>query len=159
MAWCRQATSHYLSQCWPRSMSPYGVTRPQWVKCWPCFAPFQAFIASDITFAMKPYFRGPFCTQDVREGFVVAFLKHITQTCNVSDHFDCGCPCGHLESPLDNNGLVNLWASETLDGWDSERMGTIKSLIKDPPNLKTEMFLISSCSCLYLIHWTQVLSP
>ena len=32
MAWCRQATSHYLSQCWPRSLSPYGVTRPQWVK-------------------------------------------------------------------------------------------------------------------------------
>ena len=31
MAWCRQATSHYLSQCWPRSISPYGVTRPQWV--------------------------------------------------------------------------------------------------------------------------------
>ena len=34
MAWCRQATSHYLSQCWPRSLSPYGVTRPQWVKLW-----------------------------------------------------------------------------------------------------------------------------
>ena len=32
MVWCRQATSHYLSQCWPRSMSPYNVTRPQWVK-------------------------------------------------------------------------------------------------------------------------------
>ena len=32
MAWCRQATSHYLSQYWPRSLSPYGVTRPQWVK-------------------------------------------------------------------------------------------------------------------------------
>ena len=32
MAWCRQATSHYLSQCCPRSLSPYGVTRPQWVK-------------------------------------------------------------------------------------------------------------------------------
>ena len=32
MAWCRQASSHYLSQCWPRSMSPCGVTRPQWVK-------------------------------------------------------------------------------------------------------------------------------
>ena len=29
MAWCRQATSHYLSQCWPRSLSPYGVTRPE----------------------------------------------------------------------------------------------------------------------------------
>ena len=33
MAWCRQATSHYLSQCWPRSLSPSDVTRPQWVKC------------------------------------------------------------------------------------------------------------------------------
>ena len=32
MAWCRQATSHYLSQCWPSSMSPYGVTRAQWVN-------------------------------------------------------------------------------------------------------------------------------
>ena len=32
MAWCRQATSHYLSQCWSRSMSPNGITRPQWVK-------------------------------------------------------------------------------------------------------------------------------
>ena len=34
MAWCHQATSHYLNQCWPRSMSPYGVTRPQWVNPW-----------------------------------------------------------------------------------------------------------------------------
>ena len=32
MAWCRQATSHYLNQCWPKSLPPYGVTRPQWVK-------------------------------------------------------------------------------------------------------------------------------
>ena len=32
MVWCHQATSHYLSQCWPRSLSPYGVIRPQWVK-------------------------------------------------------------------------------------------------------------------------------
>ena len=34
MAWCRQATSHYLSQCWPRSLSPYGVTSPQRVNTW-----------------------------------------------------------------------------------------------------------------------------
>ena len=26
MAWCRPATSYYLSQCWHRSLSPYGVT-------------------------------------------------------------------------------------------------------------------------------------
>ncbi|BFY98177.1 hypothetical protein BsWGS_01215 [Bradybaena similaris] len=42
----------------------------------------QAFIASDITFAMKPYFRGPFCSQDVREGLVVAFVKHVCTVCN-----------------------------------------------------------------------------
>ena len=32
MAWCRQATSHYLSQCWLSSLPPYGVISPQWVK-------------------------------------------------------------------------------------------------------------------------------
>ena len=32
MAWCRQAASHYLSQCWPRPLTPYGVIRPQWVN-------------------------------------------------------------------------------------------------------------------------------
>ena len=31
-AWCRQATCHYLSQCWPWSISPYGITRPLWVS-------------------------------------------------------------------------------------------------------------------------------
>ena len=32
MAWCRQATSHYLSSCWTKSLSSYGVTRSQRVK-------------------------------------------------------------------------------------------------------------------------------
>ena len=36
MAWCRQATSHYLSQCWSRFMSLYGVPGPQWVKFYRC---------------------------------------------------------------------------------------------------------------------------
>ena len=31
MTWSHQATSHYLNQCWPRSMLPYGITRSQWV--------------------------------------------------------------------------------------------------------------------------------
>ena len=28
----RQAMSHFMSRCWPRSMSSYGVTRPQWIN-------------------------------------------------------------------------------------------------------------------------------
>ncbi|XP_070539803.1 vacuolar protein sorting-associated protein 51 homolog isoform X2 [Ptychodera flava] len=39
----------------------------------------QAFIANDITFAHAAYFRGAFCTRDVREGLVVGFLRHINQ--------------------------------------------------------------------------------
>ena len=31
MAWPRQSTGHYLSQCWPRSMSPNGITRPRYM--------------------------------------------------------------------------------------------------------------------------------
>ena len=30
MPWCHQITSHYVSQCWHKSLSPYGVTWPQW---------------------------------------------------------------------------------------------------------------------------------
>ena len=32
MAWCHQAASHYLSQCWSGSLLPNGITRPQWVN-------------------------------------------------------------------------------------------------------------------------------
>ena len=32
MAWCCQALSHYLSQCWPTYVSPDGVSWPQWVN-------------------------------------------------------------------------------------------------------------------------------
>ena len=31
MAWCRQASSHYLNHRWARSPTPYGVTKPQCV--------------------------------------------------------------------------------------------------------------------------------
>ena len=31
MALSRVAPSHHQNQCWPRSMSPYDVTMPQWV--------------------------------------------------------------------------------------------------------------------------------
>ena len=35
---------------------------------------------------------------------------------------------------------------------------TVESLIKDAKHPKTEMFLVSSCSCLCPIQWSQVLS-
>ena len=37
MAWCCQATSHYLSQCCPSSMMPYGVTGPNELSTSPIY--------------------------------------------------------------------------------------------------------------------------
>ena len=45
MAWCCQATSHYLSQCWPRSLSTYGITKPQWVKLSIWYTTFELYPA------------------------------------------------------------------------------------------------------------------
>ena len=47
MTWYRQVKGHYLSQCWPRSVSPYGVTRPQWVN-----SPGPADISADVSMAV-----------------------------------------------------------------------------------------------------------
>ena len=46
---CCQATSHYLNQCWSRSMVPYGATRPhhnEFKGCWCkiCWNQFQHYI-------------------------------------------------------------------------------------------------------------------
>ena len=35
MTWCRQATSHYLDHCWPRSMLLHDIISPQWVNSSP----------------------------------------------------------------------------------------------------------------------------
>ncbi|XP_066466524.1 vacuolar protein sorting-associated protein 51 homolog [Tiliqua scincoides] len=42
------------------------------------------FTAKDITFSNKPYFKGEFCSQGVREGLIVSFIKSI---CQVAQQF------------------------------------------------------------------------
>ena len=32
MTWCSQATTHYLSQSWPKSILPHGIIKPQCIK-------------------------------------------------------------------------------------------------------------------------------
>ena len=34
LAWYRQVTSHYLTRCWPNTVSWYGVTRALWIDAW-----------------------------------------------------------------------------------------------------------------------------
>ena len=40
MAWCHQTQDHYLSQCLPRTTSPYDMTRPQKFKASPYWSSF-----------------------------------------------------------------------------------------------------------------------
>ena len=42
MASYHQARSHYINQCWLRSIWPYGITRPQWVQDRRCFLALNA---------------------------------------------------------------------------------------------------------------------
>ena len=79
MAWCCQATSHYLSQSRPRSLSPYGITRPQWVNSYdywnicgrgimPCFWCVKRWLRRWVLRANRRRhntqlnFRSPWCT-------------------------------------------------------------------------------------------------
>ena len=47
MAWCHQATSHYLSQCWPSFISSYGMKKLQWVNAQPVSATFSLAVEPD----------------------------------------------------------------------------------------------------------------
>ena len=58
MAWCCQATNHYLSQCWPRSMSPYGVTMPQWVDICVYISNTFFYFCAFLTFPFMPNLPG-----------------------------------------------------------------------------------------------------
>ena len=80
MAWCCQATSHYLSQCWFSSLSPYGVVRPQWVNnSWN-----SPFLMKWISNAVALLTWNLYCMQDIQgEIFSWAVLIHL---------FD-GIPC------------------------------------------------------------------
>ena len=67
MTCSHQATSHYLSQCWPRSLSPFGITKPQWVN----FTQAQEVSASQQAY------------------LVIAVTSH--EHCDISDHWQINC--------------------------------------------------------------------
>ena len=55
MAWCHQAPNHYLSQCWPRSVSPYGITRPQGVNSTTIWSVCQPWTLSLMLWSMRSH--------------------------------------------------------------------------------------------------------
>ena len=73
VAWCRQTASPYLSRCCPRSLSPYGVTRPQWVK----YAHGYKIKSSDNYLYTKRIQRYDVC-QSLKHARLCFFCKRIT---------------------------------------------------------------------------------
>ena len=85
MAWCRQAASHYLSQCWPWSMSPYSVTRPQWVNLYEKHH--QNFIKDALQFNDNQFTLST-CTRHLWINLLVILQADcLTEVTNVKDLF------------------------------------------------------------------------
>ena len=104
MAWCHQAPSHYLNQCWPRSMSPFGINRPQWVNvsnhiklaintCHYCPASRTTLVARRFRVAVIcPIIQVPHCIRVFFYFVWFVFINHIFQFyyelctyCNILD--------------------------------------------------------------------------
>ncbi|CAM9878134.1 unnamed protein product [Lampetra fluviatilis] len=72
----------------------------------------QLFCAKDITFSVKPYFKGEFCSQGVREGLVVGFIQHV---CALGKHYSEGSPGGPGERGATPPALLLLLSRLCLD--------------------------------------------
>ena len=93
MAWCFQATSLYLSQCWPWSLMPYVITRPQWVHWFPQrwdFAKYCGIASIDQIRKSKDYVYGIWVYKalDIWKGYyrvkksLVSYVKPWTEAIN-----------------------------------------------------------------------------
>ena len=102
MAWCHQATSHYLSQCWPRSLSSYDVTRPQWINTLRP-RPKGCHFADNI-------FKCIFLNENLK------FKRYFTEMCSFGSNWQ------YVITGLDNGLAQNRWQAITwtndgLDYW------------------------------------------
>ena len=132
MAWCHQATSHYMSQCWPRSMSPYGITRPQWVKkrYWQYTFREASFSSrSELNYTFKetmgtPLTGTPEASFNIDAGIIVATEKRCDFTISHINHIKwlhsfvikvilCGIDKSHLTSEVRN--CDQLYLNNTSD--------------------------------------------
>ena len=85
MAWCHQATNHYLSQCWSRTMSPYGITMPQWAKkmTWWLYSVIQSWLIINSIFrnecqwALKSKLNSNIHSDALIESALVTMILHV----------------------------------------------------------------------------------
>ena len=111
MAWCRQAPSHYLSQCWPRFMTPYGVTSHQvtmsWVLSCICMGPELGH------HWVNPHFGWSSC-QAKWHSYITNFFISATYGIYVCQHLLTSKKCTYV--PL-SPGNIFLGRSVLTYGW------------------------------------------
>ena len=123
MAWCHQAPSHYLSQWWPRSMSPYGINEfswGRWTVSWQCILKEQAVPINGDN--IPPLWSVPTPSRNTQQ--IVLFLSH------------CGSYTGENHSrkiclrrisawlcPLECHGMEGIEAA-----FDTKSLGNVKKV-------------------------------
>ena len=112
MAWCRQTTSHCLSQCWPGFISPHGVTRPQWVKI--VITPFcivMRQLYNDFCRHIHGQLRLPYIIGPAFEGliYVISWSTGSFNTWFMMTK--CICVLRYFIVMIHNTSLIYIWSS------------------------------------------------
>ena len=106
MALCHQATSHCLSQCWLRSLSPYRVTRPQWVNIKKCYTLHIMTTSQNKQAVCIPY------SMSGKELERVRYIKYLSVTINNhlswEPHISATAAKAHSPQPRSGLNFTNL---------------------------------------------------
>ena len=109
MAWCRQATSHYLSQCWPTNMSPCG--HRELTKDDLCYQP--TYLIVPITWIhIKPQRKLPITKHNSRSwisGLTILSIKFHNSTLVIYGNSGSG-----YSSLICQNWRINLYKQKIL---------------------------------------------
>ena len=93
MVWCHQATSLYLSQCWPRFMSKYGVSGRRWVIFFlngtslTLFCMKYTFMAWKLSKRCQASFQMNLYSLILGEHFVLCQKVHVVAIVNTGIHY------------------------------------------------------------------------
>ena len=121
-AWYHQATRHYLSQCWPRSLSQYDVTNPHWIiSTWlnlsQCYFQEILFLGRQHILIKTLEFRACF-TWVIIVWYRIGSLWNLClfPPCKCAYLFNRACyPCSHNLSDTEPNLVAKILATKFDD--------------------------------------------
>ena len=105
MAWCQQATSHYLNQFWPSSMWPYGIDRPRVNSFTPSDTKMHGWYSSVL---VQPI---AYCLGAPSHYLILCYLIFNKIPGKTSTHFSVTDPAGTKPFP---EQMLTHWVRETM---------------------------------------------